>query len=193
MEVVFRIRRLDLRRALRELGVNRGAHRNDDKITILVSAYAATFRAPGTESEYPVDGVSPGVAQLPMAVLNRIADILTGKEPELCISDGTIMCGKASVKHELIKIGEIPNLRVRVPIDPSLFDLIVIGRILGDDLIAEQGLESRLNAATERLNHAISAASQQLAPFGISDSALRALVESAIDGAKEKIRRGVYS
>lgn len=65
MEVVFRIRRGDLKRALRELQVNRGSHNKKDEVNILISEYAATFGAPGTDSEYPVDVRSPGVARLP--------------------------------------------------------------------------------------------------------------------------------
>ncbi|MFZ0746310.1 MAG: hypothetical protein WAM85_18015 [Terracidiphilus sp.] len=57
------------------------------------------------------------------------------------------MSGKLTVKHEEIKVGGIPDIRVDVPIDASPFELIVIGRILGAELIEEQGLESRLKSA----------------------------------------------
>lgn len=193
MEVVFRIRRGDLRRAVRELQVNRGSHNKEDEVTIFVSGYAATFRAPGTDSEYPVDGISPGVARLPITVLKRIADMLGSKEPELRFVNGTVLSGNTSVKHQLIKIGEVPNIRIQVPIDPSPFELIVIGRVLGDDLIAEQGLGARLKSATEWMNQAILRAAPHLAPFGITDTALRALIEAAIDSAKGKIRGGIFS
>jgi hypothetical protein len=193
MDVVFKIRKGDLRRAIRELQVNRGSHVKDDRVAILVSGYAATFRAPGTDSEYPVDGIIPGVAHMPIAVLSRIKDMLTANESELRITNGAVMSGKLIVKHEAIKVGEIPNIRVQVPIDPSPFELIVIGRILGEELIVEQGLESCLESATDLMNQAISKAASHLSPFGITNAALRSLVDSAIESAKGDVKAGVYS
>jgi hypothetical protein len=191
--VVFRIRRKDLRQALRELQANRGREAQTAIVNILISEYAGTFRAPGTDSEYPVHGISPGVARLPLAVLERIMDMRAADELELRITDGAVLCGKATVRHESITVGNIPDGRVQVPIDPSPFQLVVIGRVLGEVLIAEQGLGDRLQKATEQMSLAVSSAASCLGSFGVSESGVRLLVEAAIEDAQADIRKGVFS
>ena len=193
MDVVFNIRRSDLKRVLRELQANRGQHSKTDHVSILVSEFAATFRAPGTDSEYPVHGISPGVAHLPIGVLDRITEMRTTNELELRFTDGAVLCGKATVRHEAVTVGNVPDIRVQVPIDPSPFELVVIGRVLGETLVAEQGLSGRLQKATEQMNLAISSAASCLERFGVTEARVRLLVEAAIDDAQGNIRRGVFS
>ena len=193
MDVEFTIRRSDLRRALRELQANRGPKGKADIVSILVSEYAATFRAPGTDSEHPVNGVAPGVAHLPIAVLDRIMGMRSANELDLRFTDGAVLCGKATVRHEEVKVGTIPDLRVQVPIDPSPFDLVVIGRVLGEALVREQGIGERLKGATGQMNLAISNAASSLAPFGVTEAAVRLLVEAAIEDAQANVRKGVFS
>lgn len=193
MDVVFRIRRKDLGQVLRQLQVNRGRQSKSDQVSVLVSEYAATFRAPGTDSEYPVHGISPGVAHLPIAVLGRIADMRTANEIELRFTEGAVLCGKATVRHKAITLGNIPDVRVQVPIDPSPFELVVIGRVLGEAIVAEQGLQERLKRATEQMNLAVASAASCLSPFSVTEASIRLLVEAAIEIAQANIRRGVYS
>jgi hypothetical protein len=117
----------------------------------------------------------------------------TANELELRFTAGAIMCGKATVRHKAITLGHIPDIRVQVPIDPSPFELVVIGRVLGEALIAEQGLETRLQKATEQMNLAVSSAASCLARFGVTEAGVRLLVEAAIEDAQPNIRKGVYS
>jgi hypothetical protein len=159
----------------------------------LVSEYAATFRAPGTDSEYPVHGISPGVAYLPIAALDRIVEMRTANELELRFTDGAVLCGKATVRNQTIKVGGVPDTRVQVPIDPSPFEVVVIGRVLGDALVAEQGLGDRLQRATEQMNLAVSSAACCLGRFGVTEAGVKLLVEAAIEDAQASIRRGLFS
>jgi hypothetical protein len=193
MDVQFRIRRSDLRRALRELQANRGARDKADIVSVLVSEYAATFRAPGTDSEYPVNGIAPGVAHLPITVLDRIMGMRSANELDLRLTDGAIWCGKATVRHKAIRVGNIPDLRVQVPINPSPFELVVIGRVLGEALIREQGIEQRLTKATEQMNLAVSSAASSLASFGVTEASVKQLVEAAIEDAQASIRSGLVA
>jgi len=193
MDVVFTIRRADLKRAIKELKVNRGGEGTDDLIYLLVSEYAATFRAVGTESEYPVNGIGPGCAQLPIVVLERIAEMRTSTELQLRVTAGAVLCGSATVRNRAITLGQIPDTSIRVPIDPSDFELIVIGRVLGDLVAAEQGLQSRLECARAELRLAICAAAMNVASYGVSESDIELLIEKAIKDAESRITKGLYT
>jgi hypothetical protein len=193
MDVVFRIRRKDLMQVLRQLKANRGRLCETDLVSILVSEYAATFRAPGTDSEYPVHGIAPGVVQMPIEMLDRIPRMRTSDELELHFKAGEVLCGKSAVRHKAITLGHIPDIRFQVPIDPSPFELVVIGRVLGEVIIAEQGLEARLRQAKEQMNLAISKAAANLSGFGVSEDGVQSLVEAAIEDAQAGIREGVTS
>ena len=190
-DVVFTIRRADLKKAVKQLQANRGRDQKTDLAYVLVSEYGATFRATGTESEYPVNGRGPGAAHLPIAVLERILEMRTSSELELRITGGAVFCGKAAVKHNDVSVGQIPDTRISVPINASHFELIVIGRILGETAVAEQGLQSRLDKATEEMRHSISRAASNLANFGVTQSDVELLVEKAIRDAEPGIMRGL--
>jgi hypothetical protein len=193
MDVVFTIRRKDLMQVLRQLKANRGRLSDTDLVSVLVSEYAATFRALGTDSEYPVHGIAPGVVQMPIEMLDRIPKMRTSDELELHFKAGEVLCGKSAVRHNAITLGHIPDIRVQVPIDPSPFELVVIGRVLGDALVAEQGLEDRLQKAAAQMNLAISSATSCLGSFGVSEAGVKLLVEAAIEDAKADIRKGVFT
>src|SRR5271165_5042235 len=182
-DVVFTIRRADLKKAVKQLQANRGRDQETDLAYVLVSEYGATFRATGTESEYPVNGRGPGAAQLPIAVLDRILGMRASPELELRITDGAVFCGKAAVRHTGVSVGKIPDTRISVPINPSSFELIVIGRLLGEAAVAEQGLQSRLEKVTADMRLAISRAASSLADFGVTQSDVELLVEKAIRDA----------
>jgi hypothetical protein len=193
MDVVFAIRRADLKKALKELKANRGRAGMADLVYLLVSGYAATFRAPGTESEYPVHGIAPGTARLPIAVLERITEMRTSVELELRVADGEISCGKARVRHTAITLGGIPDMRISVPIDASAFALVVISRVLGNAAVIEQGIGSSIARARQQMDRAISNAASSLAPFGVTEVDIQSLVERAIEKAQEGVRRGLLS
>ena len=190
-DVVFVIRRVDLSRALKELQANRGRNSKTDLVYLLVSECAATFRALGTESEYPVHGISPGAAQLPISVLEGVLIMRTTHELELRITEGAVLCGKAVLRNESIALGKIPDLSVSVPIDPSKFELIVIGRVLGEGGVTEQGLQSRLEKAKQELRVAISRAAGILADYRVTESDIELLVEKAVRDAEPNVRKGL--
>jgi hypothetical protein len=192
LDVVFTIRRADLKRAIRQLEANRAPTQKADLVYVLVSEYGATFRATGTEAEYPVNGLSPGVAQLPITVLDRILDMRSSPELELRITDGAICCGKAAVRHKSVSLGKIPETRITVPINTSPFELVVIGHLLGEAAVTEQGLQSQVEKATHEMRLAISRAASSLATFGVTQSDIELLVEKAIKDAEPGIRRGLY-
>jgi hypothetical protein len=188
MDLVFTIRRADAKRALKEIQANRGREGKDDLIHVLVSEYAVTFRAVGTQSEWPVHGISPGAAQLPIPVLEKAIDMRSSTELQLRITDGAIFCGKASVRHGAIAVGNIPDVRISVPVNSSPFDLLVMERLLGERAMVEQGLASRLQNAKIGLPVALAKAAKELHPYGVSADDLETLIETAMREAEPRVK-----
>jgi hypothetical protein len=112
-------------------------------------------------------------------------------ELELRITDGAVFCGKAAVKHPEISLGKIPDTRISVPIDAAPFELVVIGHLLGEAAVAEQGLQSCVEKARQEMRFAISRAASSLAGFGVTQSDVELLVEKAIKDAEPRIRSGL--
>lgn len=190
-DVVFVIRHEDLGRAVKEIQANRGYYSKTDLVYVLVSACAATFRATGTESGCPVRGITSGTAQLPIAVLDRIVKMRSADDLEIRIAKGVVVCGKATIRHEAITLGKIPDLSVSMPIDPSYFELIVIGRIMGEAGAAEQGLQSRLVEARREMRSDISKAAGILADYRVAESDIELLVEKKMRDAEPSIKKGL--
>ncbi len=188
MDVAFTIRRADALRALKQIKVNRGREGKDDLLQLLVSEYAVTFRAVGTESEYPVNGTGPGAAQLPISTFERAVDMRTSNELQLRLTDGVIFSGKSAVRHPAITVGSIPDTRISVPIDSLPFDLLVIERIIGTHTAIDQGLASRLQKAKDGLPIALAKAAAELTPYGVTAEDLKALVEKAMREAEPRVR-----
>lgn len=115
----------------------------------------------------------------------------TTREVELRVADGVVLCGKAKLRHQAITLGRIPDWKVIVPIDPSRFELLVIGRVLGEAAGAEQGLQSRLEEAKQELQVAISRAAGILAEYRVTESDIELLVERAVRDAEPSIRKGL--
>ena len=193
MDVAFTIRRADALRALKEIKVNRGREGKDDLLHVLVSEYAATFRAVGTESEYPVNGTGPGAAQLPIAIFERAVEMRTTNELQLRLTDGAIFSGKSAVRHPGVTVGAIPDTRISVPINSLPFDLLVIERIVGAHAATDQGLATRLQKAKDGLPIALAKAAAELTPYGVTAEDLKALVETAMREAEPRVKASLHA
>jgi len=193
MDVVFTIRRADAKRALKEIQANRGREGKDDLVHVLVSEYAVTLRAVGTESECPVHGIGPGTASLPIPIFEKAIDMRTTHELQLRITDGAIFCGKAVVRHGAVTVGTNPDTRISVPINSSPLDLLVIERVIGETAIIDQGLASRFQKAKEGLAIALAKAAAELGPYGVSMEELQSIIDVAIEDAEPRVKSALSS
>ena len=64
----------DLRRAAKQLFVNRGRFADTDCADLLISPCVATFRAIGTEMELPVHGIQTGPVRIPLRAIKEIVE-----------------------------------------------------------------------------------------------------------------------
>jgi hypothetical protein len=192
-EVLFIIRRTDLNRAIREVQANCKGFPDIKTVNLLVSEFAITVRSVGMESEYPVNGIQPGTFQMPITVLKRIASMRDTKELALHVQEGSVDSGSSTVRHPEIHLSSIPDLRVSVPIDAPLFDLLVIGRLLDAAELEKQGLTQRIAKARAQLHRDVGIASSCLSRYSISRHDLEALLEQVMKKAEPTIRAAIYA
>jgi len=192
-EVLFVVRRADLNRAIREIHTNCKGISDVDSVHMLVSEFAVTVRVVGMESEYPVNGIQPGTFQMPIAVLRRIASMRQTKELALHVQEGVVASGSSTVRHPAIHISTIPDVRVSVPIDASVFDLLVIGRLLDEKELEKQGLTQRISKARERFQRDLSVAASCLSRYRVKQEDLVALIERLQQEAEPSVRAAIYA
>jgi hypothetical protein len=194
MKLEFTTRTKDLRKAIREIGVNRGDHSDSDSTDILVSEFSATFRSVGTEAELPVNGVKPGTARVPFVVLERLAKVLgtfKGNDLKIFCETGCLKVGTFTIKHPDIELGIIPDQRVSVPIDLSLLDTLALGRVLNPQQVIEQGLRERIEEAQKGCSLAIASAVATLRPLGVEEKQIVVIVEEALSQATIRMRGAI--
>lgn len=192
-EALFVIRRKELNRAIRELQTNCKGSKDINSANLLISEFAMTVRAVGMESEYPVDGIQPGTIQIPIAVLRQIAGMSETKELALHIQNGAIRSGSSTVRHPEIRLGTIPDVRVSIPIDASVFELLVIGRLLGDPELGRQGIAERVLKAREQYSRDIAFAASCLSRYKVKPDDLDKVIDRIMTDSEPAIKSAMYA
>ena len=75
MPIEFTVLTEDLKRAARQLEVNRGEFNDTDIANLIVSPSGLEIRALGTETCVAVDAKQPGAARLPLKLFVRIVEM----------------------------------------------------------------------------------------------------------------------
>jgi hypothetical protein len=190
MPVEFKSRVADLKNATKQVLVNRGKFKNTDVADLMVSECVATFRAVGTSTEIPVNGISPGTARIPLSALDaiaRTAGMFKRKEVTVLIEDGGIKVDTFRHSHPHIKLGILPDQSIDLPIDASLLDTLGVGAVLTESAIERQGLTNRILDAWERANRSITSAAGSLAALGVTEEQIRQLVEKQVTAAGQRL------
>jgi hypothetical protein len=95
--VEFTVRLSELRKAQKQLLVNRATFKEKDCADILVSSCAATFRSVGTMHEAPVSGSQPGTVRVPLKTfrdLVQAAGTFRKTELKLHFEPGKVQSGE---------------------------------------------------------------------------------------------------
>jgi hypothetical protein len=190
MEVVFRIRRSDLKKFFTLTESETPPPNQDWLIFVKVTEYMVSFTAGGVTKEYPVFAISQGSVQTVQHVLRNVIEGSKSKEVELQFSDGAIKCGNKSIGDESISIGYYPR-GADYLIYPTLLELIVLGRNLDPEAARELGLENRLKNANLRMELKISHAAADLKPLGVTFGDVEEMVNATIAKAESKIKTRV--
>jgi hypothetical protein len=184
----------DLKNAIRQITVNRGENRSADYVDVLVSECVATFRAVGTSTDIPVDGIQPGTARLPTATLERfsaMAKAFKSKEVSVQFLDGIFKVGSWGTKDPDIVLGVIPDMNIDIPSDASFLDTLALASLLSPAGVKEQGLERRVVKAQRAKEDSIDRAMRALEPLRVEREKIAALVEDHIEEAGRRVRNSL--
>lgn len=192
-EILFVMRRADLNQAIRGIQTNCKGISDVNSVQMLISEFAVTVRVVGMESEYPVNGIQSGTCQMPIAVLRRIAGMRDTKEVAFHVQEGAVSSGSSTVRHPAIRLSTIPDIRVNVPIDASVFDLLVIGRLLDAKELERQGLSERISKARERFERDLSLAVTCLSHYCVKRKDLETLTDRLQKEAEPSVRAAIYA
>ena len=194
--VEFAIRLSDLRKANKHLLVNRGGFKQTDCADLLVSQCIATFRSVGTELEVPVEGIQPGAVRIPLRTLDdvvkKVVPTFKSSELKLHFEQSTVKVETFTLRHPDISLGIFPSQRFDLPADAGVLDTLAMAHLLSPEMIADQGLRERVEAAQRRTSEAVSNAEAALREFGISRGRIQELVDIQVNDAAEKLRAIIY-
>ena len=194
VHVEFNVRVRDLKNAIRQITVNCGENRSADFVDVLVSECVATFRAVGTSTDIPVNGIQPGTARLPIATLERFsakAKAFKTKEISVQFLDGIFKVGSWGTKDPDIVLGVIPDLSLDMSADASFLDTLALASLLSPAGVKEQGLERRVVKAQRAKEDSIDRATRALEPLRVEREKIAALVEDHIAEAGKRLRSGL--
>ena len=192
MLVEFVIRPADLKRATKQVTVNRGEYLGTDSADILISEYVATFRAVGTESEVPVNGRHPGTVRIPLKIwdqIERASRTFKGKELTFTCEPGVVRIGNWCAKHPDIELGRLPDQRLSLPVDISVLDTLALAQILTPEQLVEQDMRARVEEAERVRTRAVAGAAAALQPLGITETQVQKAVDEHLADASVRLRR----
>jgi len=190
--VEFVIRLSDMRKAAKQLSLNREEFGETDCADLLVSSFAATFRSVGTATEVPANGKHPGSVRLPLKLLPKLLEVAkTYRKPELTwqFEEGTMRVEKFSWTHPDIRIGTLPDPKFDLPVNAGLLQTLAMASLLSPEEIADQGLRERVETAQKRVSQAVSFAAGTLQQFEVSSRQIQELVDLSIQRNAESLRR----
>ena len=181
--VEFVIRSSELRKAVKELSLNRQEFKETDCADLLVSAFAVTFRSIGTTAEAAIEGTHPGTVRLPLKILVKVIEVANTYQPRELkwqFEPGVIRVQKFSLKHPDISLGILPDLKVDLPVDAGPAHTLALASLLSAQQIADQGLRDRVETAQRHVREGVSTALFSLREFGISQKQVQELVDTQI-------------
>jgi hypothetical protein len=192
MDVSFKIRRADIKKFISLAEREKAPEGHEWVVFLRITDCVGHFQAGRTSIDFPVDGLSKGLARFPLSVLWRVMDGRKAVEVEYGFSDGVVVCGKQTERSEQIKIGMVLDNHSDAVVYPTQLELLVIGRTLSKEAASELGIEKLLEGAKSRMMGRVSEAIGLLGQYGVAPNRVEELVEQAINSAEAQIRAKFY-
>jgi hypothetical protein len=196
MPIEFKIRTDDLKRAAKQLQVNRGEFTDSDFAEFAVSACAVDITSVGTETRIVAGGKQTGSARLPLKVLARLVDSARSyhaKECTLLVDNGFVTIGRTRVSHPDIVVGVGASNAISIPINASALDTLAVATLVDPEKIADAGLRERVQTAQKRASAAVQAAADALREFGVSTEEITEILDRRVVEAAELIKSATRS
>ena len=194
MPIEFTVRTDDLKRAARELQVNRGEFKNTDVADLVVLPSAVEMKAVGTETCIAADGKQLGVCRLPLSLVIKLADLARSyhqRESTIVIDDGYVKVGRTKTLHPDITVNELPHQPPSIPPDASALDTLAVASMMNPEKIADSGLRERVEKAQKRASAAVQSALHVLKEFNVTAADLTDIIDQKVAEAAEVIKRAL--
>ena len=192
MPVEFTASTEDLKRAARQLEVNRGEFNETDIADLVVSPSGLEIRAVGTETCEIVIAKQPGAARLPLKLFVKIVYMAqTYHERQITISldDKCARVGRSKISHPDIAVGGVFSQPPSLPIDASALDTLAVAYTMTPEQIANTGLRDRVENARKRASAAIDVALDSLKEFNVTSTDLKQVIDRRVVEASEVLRK----
>ena len=194
MPIEFTVRTDDLKRAARQLQMNRGEFKDTDIADLVVSASVLEMKAVGTESSIAANGKQTGSARLPLKVFVRVVDMAKSyhqRESTILVDNGYAKVGRTKASHPDIRVGQDGLQPISIPPNASALDTLAVASMMTPEQIADAGLRERVENAQKRASAAIGTAVAALKEFGITSTELGELVDRHVEQMAKVVQKAV--
>jgi hypothetical protein len=194
MPIEFTVRTEDLKRAARQLQVNRDEFKDTDVADLVVSPSTLEMKAVGTETCIAANGKQPGAARLPLKIFAKLIDMAKTyhqRESTILVDDGYAKVGRTKTSHPDITVGDVCSHPLSIPPNASAIDTLAVASMMTPEQIADAGLRDRVENAQKRASAAVVLALGALKEFNVTSTDLAEIIDQRVAEAAEVIRGAV--
>jgi len=181
----------DLRKAVKELLVNRDEFKGTDRATLTVRDGVLELASVGTEAAIEAVEGENGVARAPVNLLEKMIETAESYKRDrvrFTFASGVVQIERFKLRDRAISIPPKPEKPGAVPVNATPADILAVRAALDDDLkVKKQGLTTRVMTAIEKRDAAVTAAWEALKEFGVEKDEVYELV----NGHVRAMARGV--
>jgi hypothetical protein len=192
MPVEFTVRTDDLKRATKQLQLDRQEFADSDFADLTVSASMVDLKAIGTATSIAANGKQTGTARLPLRVLVRVVDVARTykqKESTILIDQGFAKVGKTKTSHPDIVVGVDSSVEISMPPSASVLDTLAVASMMTPEEIANAGLRDRVESAQKAVTAGVASAVAALKDFNVGEQDITEIVDRRVVEAAQLIRK----
>jgi hypothetical protein len=192
MPVEFTVRTDDLKRATKQLQLDRQEFADSDSADLTVSASMVDLKAIGTSTSIAANGKQTGTVRLPLRVLVRVVDVARTykqKETTILIDQGFAKVGKTKTSHPDIVVGVDSSVEMSMPPSASVLDTLAVASMMSPEEIANAGLRDRVESAQKAVSAAVASAVAALKELNVGVQDITEIVDRRVVEAAQLIRK----
>ena len=192
MPVEFTVRTDDLKRATKQLQLDRQEFADSDSADLTVSASMVDLKAIGTSTSIAANGKQTGTVRLPLRVLVRVVDVARTykqKETTILIDQGFAKVGKTKTSHPDIVVGVDSSVEMSMPPSASVLDTLAVASMMSFEEIANAGLRDRVESAQKAVSAAVASAVAALKELNVGVQDITEIVDRRVVEAAQLIRK----
>ena len=155
MPVEFTVRTDDLKRATKQLQLDRQEFADSDFADLTVSASMVDLKAIGTATSIAANGNRPERRVFHCGYWFASSDVARTykqKESTILIDHGFAKVGKTKTSHPDIVVGVDSSVEISMPPSASVLDTLAVASMMSPEEIANAGLRDRVESAQKAVS-----------------------------------------